>query len=176
MGGQGRPFSLQRLSIFPYTWGTRTEIEPMRFALILILLSLPQLAGAEIYKFVDDKGMVTYTNMPRPGTRPQLVIPDLKPGTSIPSPTEKKAKSSGKIPTPSYFPRVDTGTQSKRDDMRRQLLVEELRSEERNLMASRSELITNSRKPGADIAKMTEAVRMHEKNIQMLNKELSHIR
>ena len=148
----------------------------MRFTLILLLLALPQLAEAEIYKFVDDKGMVTYTNMPRPGTKPQLIIPDMTRPITIPGPSEKKAKSSGRIPTPSYFPRVDNSTQSKRDDMRRQLLVEELRSEERNLMASRSELINNSRKPGADITRMSESVRMHEKNIEMLNKELSHIR
>lgn len=131
---------------------------------------------AEIYKFVDENGLVTYTNMPRPGAKPQLVIPDISKAGAVPAAADKKAKSSGKIATPSYFPKVDTGTQSKRDDMRRQLLVEELRSEERNLAASRSELAAGSRRPGSDLGKLTEAVRMHEKNIQMLNKELSHIR
>lgn len=147
-------------------------------SILLMLLSLISAGAcqAEIYKFVDENGFVTYTNMPRPGSKPQMVIPDLtRPGTS-PAPSGKTPKASGKIATPSYFPRVDTGTQSKRDDMRRQLLVEELRSEERNLAASRSELAAGSRRPGSDLGKLTEAVRMHEKNIQMLNKELSHIR
>ena len=148
----------------------------MRFAVCLLLLAMPHQALAEIYKFVDENGLVTYTNMPRPGTKPQLVIPDISKAGIAPSTPDKKARSSGKIATPSYFPKVDTGTQSKRDDMRRQLLVEELRSEERNLAASRSELATGSRRPGSDLGKLTEAVRMHEKNIQMLNKELSHIR
>jgi len=140
------------------------------------LLVLPAVTHAEIYKFVDENGVVTYTNMPRPGTKPQLVIPDISRPSSVPATVDKKAKSSGKIATPGYFPKVDTGTQSKRDDMRRQLLVEELRSEERNLAASRSELASGSRRPGADIGKLSESVRMHEKNIEMLNKELSHIR
>jgi hypothetical protein len=148
----------------------------MRLAIGLLLLALPHLALAEIYKFVDENGLVTYTNMPRPGTKPQLIIPDLSKTGVAPTSPDKKAKSSGRIATPSYFPKVDTGTQSKRDDMRRQLLVEELRSEERNLAASRNELAAGSRRPGSDLGKLTEAVRMHEKNIQMLNKELSHIR
>ncbi len=148
----------------------------MRVAFTLLLLALPLQAWAEIYKFVDDDGLVTYTNMPRPGSKPQMVIPDI-PRTSAPQTApEKKSRSNTKNATPSYFPRVDSGTQSKRDDMRRQLLVEELRSEERNLAASRTELAASSRRPDADISKLSEAVRMHEKNIQMLNKELSHIR
>lgn len=148
----------------------------MRLAIGLLLLALPHIAFGEIYKFVDENGLVTYTNMPRPGVKPQMVIPDFSRPNAMPATPDKKAKPSGRIATPGYFPRVDTGTQSKRDDMRRQLLVEELRSEERNLAASRSELSQGSRRPGADIGKLTEAVRMHEKNIEMLNKELSHIR
>ena len=146
--------------------------------LVPILLVLAPAAQAEIYKFVDENGMVTYTNMPRPGAKPQTVLPDLNATTSAKPATEiSPAKKPGaKVPTPSYFPRVDVTTQRKRDDMRRQLLEEEMRSEERNLAAARSALAAGSRQPGADLAKLADAVRMHEKNIQMLNKELSHIR
>lgn len=135
-------------------------------------------ARAEIYKFVDDDGQVTYTNMPRPGVKPQVVIPDLKPAAQLPTATDSKVKTrpSTRTPTPTYFPKVDTGTQRKRDDMRRQLLVEELRSEERNLAAAKGAFATGSRQPGSDVTKLLDSVRMHEKNIEMLNKELSHIR
>jgi hypothetical protein len=146
----------------------------MRIVIALLMLAVPHIALGEIYKFVDENGLVTYTNMPRPGVKPQLTIPDLN--KSSPAKPAGKPATSGRIATPSHFPRVDTRTQVKRDDMRRQLLVEELRSEERNLAASRNELSLASRRPGADIGKLTDAVRMHEKNIQMLNKELSHIR
>lgn len=143
----------------------------------LFLLVLAPAAQAEIYKFVDENGLVTYTNMPRPGSKPQLVIPDLPTsGKSTQGTTPTKPSASGRIATPSYFPKVDMGTQRKRDDMRRQLLVEELHSEERNLTAAQSALSSGSRQPGADIGKLADSVRMHEKNIEMLNKELSHIR
>lgn len=147
----------------------------MKRLFALLLLVLAPAAQAEIYKFVDENGLVTYTNMPRPGSKPKLIIPDVtSPEKS--APTTSKTKPSGKIATPSYFPKVDVGTQRKRDDMRRQLLVEELRSEERNLTAARSALSVGSRQPGGDIRKLADSVRMHEKNIEMLNKELSHIR
>lgn len=150
----------------------------MRLSSLLFLAVLAPAAQAEIYKFVDENGLVTYTNMPRPGSKPQMVIPDLsKPGKAVPVPAPAGTpKSGGKIATPSYFPKVDVGTQRKRDDMRRQLLVEELRSEERNLAAAKTALGQGSRTPGADVRKLSDAVRMHEKNIEMLNKELSHIR
>ena len=150
----------------------------MRLSPLLFLAVLAPAAQAEIYKFVDENGLVTYTNMPRPGSKPQMVIPDLsKPGKAVTdlAPTDKQ-KSGGKVATPSYFPKVDVGTQRKRDDMRRQLLVEELRSEERNLAAAKTALGQGSRTPGVDVRKLSDAVRMHEKNIEMLNKELSHIR
>lgn len=153
---------------------------PAAFPTIVLVACLVAVlpARAEIYKFVDDDGQVTYTNMPRPGVKPQVVIPDLKPAAQLPAATDSKVKPrpSTRTPTPAYFPRVDTGTQRKRDDMRRQLLVEELRSEERNLAAAKGALSTGSRQPGADVRKLADAVRLHEKNIEMLNKELSHIR
>lgn len=145
----------------------------MRLSVSLILLLAAPIAQAEIYKFVDENGLVTYTNMPRPGVKPQLVVPDT-PISAKPLPSPEKPKASGKTATPGYFPKVDAGTQRKRDDMRRMLLEEELRSEERNLAAARSAL--GARQPGTDPAKLADSVRMHEKNIEMLNKELSHIR
>jgi len=133
---------------------------------------------AEIYKFVDDNGFVTYTNMPRPGAKPQLVIPDPAQAQEKRATTSAttKRKSSTPSSTPAYFPRIDTGTQRKRDDMRRQLLEEELNSEQRNLTAAKSAVAVGSRQPGTDLNKLLDAVRLHEKNIEMLNKELSHIR
>ncbi len=153
-----------------------TCIRAMRLAAaFLFIVALP--AQAEIYKFVDENGFVTYTNMPKPGTKPQLVIPDKSNAAPYaPAGSGSKRKASTKSPTPSYFPRVDPSTQRKRDDMRRQLLVEERSSEERNLTAARSAYAAGSRQPGTNRDKLMDAVRLHEKNIEMLNKELSHIR
>jgi hypothetical protein len=131
---------------------------------------------AEIYKFVDDNGFVTYTNIPRPGAKPEVVIPNELKTTKPDTGTAAKRKPSTSSSTPAYFPRIDTGTQRKRDDMRRQLLQEELNSEQRNLSAAKSALAQGSRQPGMDVKKLLDAVRLHEKNIEMLNKEMSHIR
>jgi len=150
---------------------------PQRRALAagLACLLWAQVAHGEIYKFVDDNGHVTYTNMPRPGAKKlQMELPSGKPATAEPK-TEKK-RSAASNPTPGYFPRVDPGTQRKRDDMRQQLLVEELSSEQRNLSAAQSAYISGRREPGADLNRLMDAVRLHEKNIEMLNKELAHIR
>jgi hypothetical protein len=143
-----------------------------------LCLAWSSVCHAEIYKFVDDNGFVTYTNMPRPGTKPELVIPEIgqAQGKSTATPTTTKRKSSTRSATPTYFPRIDTGTQRKRDDMRRQLLEEELSSEQRNLSAAKSAVAAGSRQPGTDLKRLLDAVRLHEKNIEMLNKELSHIR
>jgi hypothetical protein len=149
------------------------------FGVVLLFLSWANTGQAEIYKFVDDNGLVTYTNMPRPGTKPDQVIPEIgqAPGKRSASPTTTVTrKPSARSSTPAYFPSIDTGTQRKRDDMRRQLLEEELSSEHRNLSAAKSAMSAGSRQPGADLKKLLDAVRLHEKNIEMLNKELSHIR
>ena len=149
----------------------------MRLFLALLLTACTVPVHAEIYKFVDDSGHVTYTNMPRPGAKklelPQTPLPS---GPSDPGLSQKSPKARKQTSTPSYFPRVDSSTQRRRDDMRRQLLMEELRSEENNLSAARGALARGARQPGADLSKLGDAVRLHEKNIQMLNKELSHIR
>ena len=131
---------------------------------------------AEIYKFVDDNGFVTYTNIPRPGAKPEIVIPDEASKEKAKASVSSKKRSGTSSSTPAYFPRIDTGTQRKRDDMRRQLLEEELGSEQRNLSAAKSALAQGSRQPGSDLNKLLDSVRRHEKNIEMLNKELSHIR
>jgi hypothetical protein len=159
---------------------TRSRIPHPVFRLLapgLACLALAWSDGtlAEIYKFVDENGNVTYSNMPRPGAKKlNLELPAGKPA-SLENRTGKKRSSTSNA-TPGYFPRVDPGTQRKRDDMRRQLLVEELDSEQRNLNAAQSAYASGRRQPGADLNRLLDAVRLHEKNIEMLNKELAHIR
>jgi len=134
---------------------------------------------AEIYKFVDENGHVTYTNMPRPGAKkldlgPAPRTPAGKSATAEMRSGKKRSAASNR--TPDTFPRVDPGTQRKRDDMRRQLLLEELGSEQHNLNAAQSAYASGRRQPSAELNHLMDAVRLHEKNIEMLNKELAHIR
>lgn len=131
----------------------------MRIALGLLCLACTTTVQAEIYKYVDESGHVTYSNTPQPGSKPLDM--DGRP-----------AKAKTKAPSPYYFPRVDKATQQQRDSMRRQLLLDELQQEQRNLTAARAA----QRQPGADAGKAAETVRLHEKNIEMLNKELARIK
>ncbi len=166
---------------WPHRGGPAKNTRRVRLG-VLLGLTLPLFGfghpcQAEIYKFVDDNGFVTYTNMPRPGAKPQMVIKDpLADAAKKAAIPATKRKSNSRSSTPDYFPRVDTSTQRKRDDMRRQLLEDELHMERNNLMAAQTALTSGSRQSGADLKKLMDAVHLHEKNIEMLNKELSHIR
>lgn len=141
----------------------------------LCVVGLALGARAEIYKFIDDQGHVTYTNMPRPGAKKlELDPPPSVP--QLPKATTPPARPRVSTPSPAYFPKVDPDTQRRRDDMRRQLLLQELASEQRNLDAARRALAEASRRPGSDLNRLADSVRLHEKNIEMLNKELALIR
>ncbi len=141
---------------------------------------------AEIYKFVDDSGHVTYTNLPRPGSK-KLDI-EASPPSQLPKidatgkSLRPRSKSSGRgssldgLTAEQRGLKVDGSTQSRRDDMRRQLLQEELDGEQRNLAAARSALLGAGRRTGSETDKLVDAVKLHEKNIEMLNKELANIR
>ncbi len=146
----------------------------MRTLVLLLLAFCTISVRADIYKFVDDEGNVTYTNIPRPGAKKVLIEAPL----SLP-PTDKarKKKSRHKSRTsPRDFPKVDASTQKRRDDMRRQILMQELRGEQNSLEAAGRALANARLKPGADLTKQEGAVRLHEKNIQLLKQELSYIR
>lgn len=151
----------------------------MRLVHCLILMActmgLGLSAQAEIYKFIDDQGNVTYTNIPRPGAK-KLELDPPSSAPTLPKAATPPSRPRASTPSPAYFPKVDPSTQRRRDDMRRQLLMQELASEQRNLDAARRAHAEASRLPGADLKRLAENVRLHEKNIEMLNKELSLIR
>src|SRR5436190_17303886 len=74
-------------------------------------------AHAEIYKYVDENGRVTYSNVPIKGGK-RVNLPEV---STVPG--QKSA-------TPSSFPKVDDKTQKDRDDVRRKILEDELKVEE----------------------------------------------
>ncbi len=131
-------------------------------------------AGAEIYKYVDDEGRVTYTNVPRKGAKKL----DIEVGSA------PKSRSN---PGPANFPRVDSQTQRARDDMRRKILQDELASEEKSLADARLALkegeatrlpdeARNPQKYQDRIQRLRETVARHERNIAALKKELAGLR
>jgi hypothetical protein len=151
-------------------------------ALGYALLAQIPTAMAEIYKVIDENGRVTYTNMPVKGAKKLDIDPSPTNGASTPS-------REVKTPTPSSFPRVDKQTQNQRDNTRKQILQAELETEKKALEEAKKAHEEGASKPevykGANgktyrnVAKFEEKMKQlqatvdtHEKNIQLLQKEL----
>jgi hypothetical protein len=97
--------------------------------------------------------------------------------------------ASASVPAPPVagLPRVDPATQKGRDDLRRRVLQDELSAEEKLLGEARTsyangapaplpEERTDPRRYAERIARLREAVLRHERNIEMLRKELGVLR
>jgi len=91
---------------------------------------------------------------------------------------------STRAPTPSNFPKVDSATQKGRDDVRRKVLTDELATEQKLLDEARAAYANGAPSPTAEernmpqkyaerVVKLKQAVTLHEKNIEALNKELA---
>ena len=85
------------------------------------------------------------------------------------------------------FPRVDPQTQKGRDDVRRRVLQDELAAEEKLLAQSRTEYADGAPPPLAEeransdkyrerIARLRQAVTLHERNVEALRKEIAGLR
>lgn len=137
-----------------------------------LLLALP--AQAEIYKSVDAKGHVTYSNVPSKGAVKLNLEP---PGAPAGRP---------RAAAPAGFPRVDSETQKKRDETRRSILESELAAEQKLLAEDRQALAQDEAArpagPSGDpkarerAQKLKEQAALHEKNTEALRKELAGLK
>ncbi len=153
--------------------------------LLPFLLAVP--VRADIYKHIDANGNVTFTNAPMAGAQ-RIIIEQSR---QVPRPVAKartSAESSrSAVPSPSAFPRVDSGSQKERDVNRRRILEEELAAEQRLLAERKKELAeaesnrstqerANPAKYVARIGQLRENMTLHEKNIAALQAEIGKIR
>lgn len=153
----------------------------------LCLAASAGVARADIYKYVDENGRITYSNVPIKGANKL----DLGVYNSIPAPRHKGSGASSAAapranvnPGPADFPSVDIGTQRKRDSTRRGILDNELAGEEKLLADTRRAYDDGqAARTGEDAAqrqvrlgKLREAVSNHEANIQAIKKELRNTR
>lgn len=153
-------------------------IVPLSLLLSLILTAPAQ---AEIYKYVDENGQVTFTDVYRKGA--QRV--DL-PGAPKPLAPAGKAPVRVFTPSPANFPRIDAGTQKRRDDIRRQVLQDEIDGERRNAEEARRQLALGERlQPGERatdssyinrVKRLRAALQQHEQNVAAIQRELANLR
>ena len=147
----------------------------IRLVLLFTASLLAQPAAAEIYKYVDENGRITYTNVPKKGSKKL----DLDSG----SPAKSRVGNTG----PSSFPKVDNQTQRKRDDQRKQILHEELATEEKSLADAKNALkvgealrvgdeARNPSKYFERVKRLKDDVSLHERNVEALKKELGDLK
>ena len=180
-------FVLKRLIIFIST--------------LLTAFLLPQFALAEIYKHIDADGRITYSNVKIKGAKKLALEPaDTSFGTGA-SNSDSEGGSAKRAPatrtaTPANFPKVDAGTQNQRDGKRKDILQSELDAERKALEDAKKAYAEGETKPevyqkrNADgtsktfrnVAKFEEKMKglqaevdVHQRNIELLEKEISNI-
>lgn len=166
---------------------------------LLILVAGPVLA--DTCKYEDADGRIIYTNMPMKGAKKISCFGQEGAAPSTGGGSRSGKTSSYSQPTPSNFPRVDSSTQRQRDDTRRKILEEELANEQKALEQAKKDYAEGEENPETfkttiagkngkpqtvtrrDVAgfegkmqKLQENVDLHEKNIQMLQKEIGGIK
>ena len=152
-----------------------------RFSFLLCLI-LAAPAQAEIYKYVDENGQVTFTDVYKKGAK-RIELP----GAPAPLPAGGKApRRASYNPSPADFPRIDAGTQKRRDDIRSQVLQDEIAGERRNAEEARRQLALGERlQPGERatdasylnrVNKLRTTVQQHEQNIASIQRELANLK
>ena len=151
--------------------------------LAVAILCIP-VADATICKYVDADGATHYTNVP-PDKGWRKISCDVADDT--PRPRAPAGSGGAKTATPTGFPRVEADTQKSRDELRRKVLSDELASEEQLLNEARGAYGSGAPQPLPDeqndaekyrqrIAKLRQAVQLHERNVDALRKEIAALR
>jgi len=165
-------------------FGSYALIRPLAFALLCVP-GARALADAPIYLCVDANGRKELTDTNRNGCK-QLYVPG-----SIPAPARRaeapaRGRSGPPAATPSDFPKVDNAQQKARDNDRREILTDELRSEERKLAELKRDF--NNGEPERQgnernyakylerVEQMRDNIGRAEKNIEALKREIANIR
>lgn len=162
------------------------------FAISALFFS--HLACAEIYKHVDADGRVTYSNVKSKGA----VRLEIDQNSSAVNTERNNTKPNNAAPnkrtaTPNNFPRVDKDTQAQRDSKRRSILQTELDAEKLALEEAKKAYAEGEAKPEVfrtaggktfrNVPKFEEKMKglqenvdIHQKNIELLQKELDSLR
>jgi hypothetical protein len=153
----------------------------------LLVLCASLHAQATVYKCVDAQGRVELTDTAKPGCKP-LDLPGF-----IAAPPQRRgppATRQGSAPAPAAaagnFPRVSSAEQRARDDDRRAILADELRSEEEKLGELKRTFNNgeperiggekNYAKYQARVAQMRDDIARSEQNIEALKREMANIK
>jgi hypothetical protein len=170
--------------------GVRNAVPALAIA---AALAAPGAAHAQstVYKCVDEQGRVEFTDITRRGCK-ALDLPGLIQAparrAAVPAPQQgtPASRAPAQASTPANFPRVDTSAQKVRDDDRRDILNDELRSEEKRLADLRRNFNNgeperqgnerNYAKYQERVAQMRDDLSRTERNIEALKREIANLR
>jgi hypothetical protein len=149
----------------------------------LLAVTLFAHAQGEVYMCVDSAGNREYKNT-GPVARCKKV--DLPGVTTIPATMSKPRAQTVAVKSPSDFPRVDDATQKARDSDRKQILMDEMKSEQQKLADLRAEFNNGQPERRGDernyakyqerTASLKDGISRSEKNLEALNRELNNLK
>jgi hypothetical protein len=154
---------------------------------LLMLLTVMGYARAqnEVWLCVDEHGKKEYKNTGATKGCKRVDLPSLN---MVPAPPKRPAvqtaaKSSS---SPADFPKIDSNTQKTRDNDRRQILLDEMKSEEQKLANLKKEFNNGEPERRGDernyvkyqdrVASMQEDIGRAEKNVEALKRELGNLK
>ncbi len=144
-------------------------------------------AQADVYLCIDENGSKEYKNT---GTTKGCKKVDLPSLTTVPAPVMRKAPlqtaAAKSNPSPSDFPKVDGDTQKARDTDRKQILLDEMKTEEQKLANLKKEFNNGEPERNGDernyskyqerVVSLKEDLSRTEKNIEALKRELGNLK
>lgn len=164
--------------------------------IVVGLFSLAAVAHGEIYKRVDAEGRITYSNVQTKDSIKLKIGRDAlkKSAASAPAPKKYQATTKAANLKQQYRSQISHHTQSKRDATRREILLDELDVEKNALLEAQKAYDIGKRNPevvrrrNADgsvatfrnvpkyqekMQKLTATLKMHQRNVELLKKEIS---
>jgi hypothetical protein len=158
-----------------------------QFLIILLAISGANLAHAqsEIFLCDDGKGGKTYQNTGASKGCKKVDLPGI---TTIPGLPRRSSTTTASRPatSPADFPRIDSTQQKSRDNDRRQILLDEMKTEEQKLADIKKEYNSGEPERRGDeknyakyqdrVANLKEDLGRSEKNIDALKREIGNLK
>lgn len=139
-------------------------------------------AQSEVYLCIDEQGNKEYKNTGGTKGCKKVELPSI---TTVPAPVIRRP-SGALSSSSSEFPKVAGDTQKARDDDRKQILLDELKSEEEKLANLKKDYNNGEPERRGDernyakyqerTAAMKDDISRSEKNVEALRRELANIR
>ncbi|MBQ5947109.1 DUF4124 domain-containing protein [Massilia sp. ST3] len=164
-------------------------------ALLAVGIAFSNTAAAQtpVYKCIDGEGRVEFTDSSRKGCKlldlgytPPAAPRASAPIPAVSTPAVRQSSPPAASASPASFPRVDSAQQRARDDDRREILHDELRSEEKKLADLKRDFNNgeperqgnerNYAKYQERVSGMRDDINRSERNVEALRREIANLR